>query len=103
MYAVIESGGKQYRVAPGDVIEVEKLDASEGAEVALDRVLMVADGEQVRIGTPMLSGAKVTATVKSHGRAEKIRIFKLRRRKNYRRTQGHRQYYTQIEITAISG
>ncbi len=103
MYAVIETGGKQYRVAPGDVIEIEKLEVDEGDEVALDRVLMVADGEQVRIGTPMLSGAKVTATVKTHGRADKIRIFKLRRRKNYRRTQGHRQHYTQIEITAISG
>jgi large subunit ribosomal protein L21 len=103
MYAVIESGGKQYRVATGDVIEVEKLEVSEGDEVALDRVLMVADGEQVRVGTPMLSGAKVTAKVKAHGRGEKIRVFKLRRRKNYRRTQGHRQYYTQIEITGISG
>jgi len=103
MYAVIETGGKQYRVAPGDVIEIEKLEVDEGDEVALDRVLMVTDGEQVRIGTPMLSGAKVTATVKTHGRADKIRIFKLRRRKNYRRTQGHRQHYTQIEITAISG
>jgi large subunit ribosomal protein L21 len=103
MYAVIETGGKQYRVAPGDIIKVEKLEASEGAEVALDRVLMVADGEQVKIGTPMLSGAKVTATVKAHGRGEKVRIFKLRRRKNYRRTQGHRQSYTQIEITGISG
>jgi large subunit ribosomal protein L21 len=103
MYAVIETGGKQYRVAPGDVIKVEKLEAGEGAEVALDRVLMVADGEQVKIGTPMISGAKVTATVKAHGRADKIRIFKLRRRKNFRKTQGHRQYYTQIEITGISG
>jgi large subunit ribosomal protein L21 len=103
MYAVIETGGKQYRVAPGDVIEVEKLDAGEGAEVALDRVLMVADGEQIKIGTPMLSGAKVMAKVKSHGRADKVRIFKLRRRKNYRRTQGHRQHYTEIEITGISG
>jgi large subunit ribosomal protein L21 len=103
MYAVIETGGKQYRVAQGDVIEVEKLEAIEGAEVALDRVLMVADGEQVKIGTPMLAGAKVTAKVRAHGRADKIRIFKLRRRKNYRRTQGHRQYYTQIEITGISG
>ncbi len=103
MYAVIETGGKQYRVAPGDVIEIEMLEVNEGDEIALDRVLMVTDGEQVRIGTPMLAGAKVTAKVKSHGRAEKIRIFKLRRRKNYRRTQGHRQYYTQIEITGISG
>jgi large subunit ribosomal protein L21 len=103
MYAVIESGGKQYRVAPGDVIKVEKLEVGEGVEVALDRVLMVADGEQVRIGTPMLSGAKVTGKVKAHGRGEKVRVFKLRRRKNYRRTQGHRQYFTQIEITGIRG
>ena len=103
MYAVIETGGKQYRVAPGDVIEIEMLDVNEGDDIALDQVLMVTDGEQVRIGTPMLAGAKVTAKVKSHGRADKIRIFKLRRRKNYRRTQGHRQYYTQIEITGISG
>jgi large subunit ribosomal protein L21 len=103
MYAVIETGGKQYRVAPGDVIEVEKLDADEGAEVALDRVLLVSDGDQLKVGTPMLSGATVTAKVKAHGRADKIRIFKLRRRKNYRRTQGHRQHYTQIEIIGISG
>jgi large subunit ribosomal protein L21 len=103
MYAVIQTGGKQYRVAPGDVIEVELLDASEGAEVALDKVLMVADGDDVKIGTPMLSGAKVTAKVKAHGRGEKIRIFKLRRRKNFRKTQGHRQHYTQIEITGITG
>lgn len=103
MYAVIETGGKQYRVAPGDVIEVELLDASEGAEVALDRVLMVTDGDQVKIGTPMVSGAKVTAKVKAHGRADKIRIFKLRRRKNFRKTQGHRQHYTRIEITGITG
>jgi large subunit ribosomal protein L21 len=103
MYAVIETGGKQYRVAPGDVIEVEKLDANEGQEVALDRVLMVADGDNVKIGAPMLSGAKVTVKVKGHGRADKVRIFKLRRRKNYRRTQGHRQHFTKIEILGISG
>ena len=103
MYAVIKTGGKQYRVAPGDVIEVELLDAKEGDEVALDNVLMFADGDQIKIGAPLLSGAKVTAKVKSHGRADKIRIFKLRRRKNYRRTQGHRQHYTKIEIIGISG
>jgi large subunit ribosomal protein L21 len=102
MYAVIETGGKQYRVAPGDVIEVELLDANEGAEVALDKVLMVTNGDDVRVGTPLLSGAKVTAKVKGHGRADKIRIFKLRRRKNYRRTQGHRQHFTQIEILNIN-
>jgi large subunit ribosomal protein L21 len=103
MYAVIKTGGKQYRVAPGDVIEVELLDAKEGDEVALDNVLMFADGDQIKIGAPLLSGAKVTAKVKSHGRSDKIRIFKMRRRKNYRRTQGHRQHYTKIEIIGISG
>lgn len=103
MYAVIKTGGKQYRVAPGDVIEVELLDAKEGDEVKLDNVLMFADGDQIKIGAPLLSGAKVTAKVKGHGRADKVRIFKLRRRKNYRRTQGHRQHYTKIEIIGISG
>ena len=103
MYAVIKTGGKQYRVAPGDVIDVELLDAKEGDEVALDHVLMFADGDQIKIGAPTLSGAKVTAKVKSHGRADKVRIFKLRRRKNYRRTQGHRQHFTKIEIIGISG
>jgi large subunit ribosomal protein L21 len=103
MYAVIETGGKQYRVAPGDVIEVELLDAKEGDEVALGKVLMFADGDQIKIGAPTLSGAKVTAKVKGHGRGEKVRIFKLRRRKNYRRTQGHRQHFTKIEIIGISG
>jgi large subunit ribosomal protein L21 len=103
MYAVIKTGGKQYRVAPGDVIEVELLDVKEGDEVALDNVLMFADGDQIKIGAPLLSGAKVTAKVKSHGRSDKIRIFKMRRRKNYRRTQGHRQHYTKIEIIGISG
>lgn len=102
MYAVIETGGKQYRVSQGDVLEVELLDAIEGAEVALDKVLMVANGDDVKVGTPMLSGAKVTAKVRAHGRGEKIRIFKLRRRKNFRKTQGHRQHYTQIEITGIN-
>ena len=103
MYAVIETGGKQYRVSPGDVIEVEKLEADAGQEIALERVLMFTDGDQVKIGAPMLSGAKVTAKVKSHGRGDKVHIFKLRRRKNYRRSQGHRQHYTQIEIIGISG
>jgi large subunit ribosomal protein L21 len=101
MYAVIESGGKQYRVAPGDVIQVEKLAARAGDTVSLDRVLLVSDGAEVRVGNPMLSGAAVTAKVKAHGRGDKIRIVKLRRRKNSRRTQGHRQSYTEIEITAI--
>ena len=101
MYAVIESGGKQYRVSPGDVIRVEKLEAAAGDTVNLDRVLMVGSDEDVRIGNPMLTGASVTATVKSHGRAAKVRVFKFRRRKHYRKTTGHRQHYTELEITGI--
>jgi large subunit ribosomal protein L21 len=101
MYAVLETGGKQYRVAVGDVIRVEKLEVAAGDSVNLDKVLMVADGDNVRIGVPNVSGASVTATVKGHGRADKIRIFKMRRRKHYRKNQGHRQHYTEIEITGI--
>ncbi len=101
MYAVIESGGKQYRVSPGDVIRVEKLEAAAGDTVNLDRVLMVGSDEDVRIGNPVLAGASVTATVKSHGRDDKVRVFKFRRRKHYRKTIGHRQHYTEIEITGI--
>ena len=102
MYAVIQNGGKQYRVAPGDVIRVEKLEAEAGQTVDLNPVLMVSDDQGgARIGNPVLAGASVTATVKSHGRADKIKVFKMRRRKHYRKTQGHRQYYTEIEITAI--
>lgn len=102
MYAVIESGGKQYRVAPGDVIRVERLKASAGESVDLGRVLMVADEQGVRLGDA-LGGVAVTATVRSHGRGDKIRIFKLRRRKNYRRQAGHRQNYTELEITQVAG
>ena len=101
MYAVIKSGGKQYRVSPGDVIQVEKLETPEGQNVDLDQVLMVSDDQGVRVGNPMLSGATVTAKVKSHGRGDKILVFKMRRRKHYRKTTGHRQSYTEIEITAI--
>ncbi len=103
MYAVIESGGKQYRVSPGHVIRVEKLPAESGQTVELDRVLLVAGDGQVRTGTPLLAGAKVKAVVKGHGRGDKIWIFKLRRRKNSRRNAGHRQYYTELEITDIAG
>lgn len=101
MYAVIESGGKQYRVTPGDVIQVEKLDAPEGQTVDLNQVLMVSDDQGVRVGSPVLSGTTVTAKVKGHGRGDKIRVFKMRRRKHYRKTMGHRQYYTELEITGI--
>ena len=101
MYAVIESGGKQYRVTPGDVIQVEKLDAPEGQTVDLNQVLMVSDEQGVRVGSPVLADTTVTAKVKGHGRGDKIRVFKMRRRKHYRKTMGHRQYYTELEITGI--
>jgi len=101
MYAVVETGGKQYRVAVGDVVRVEKLEAAAGSSVNLDKVLMITDGDNVRIGAPNLSGATVTATVKAHGRGDKIRVFRMRRRKHFRKTLGHRQHYTELEITAI--
>ncbi len=100
MYAVVKTGGKQYRVAVGDRLRVDKLDSKAGASVALGEVLMVADGDQVSVGTPALD-TSVTATVVSHGKADKIKVFKMRRRKNYRRTQGHRQDFTEVEITSI--
>lgn len=102
MYAVIESGGKQYRVSVGDVIRVEKRPEAEGASIALDQVLLVADEDNVQVGTPRLN-IEVTATVRGHGRHDKIRIFKMRRRKHYRKHAGHRQYYTDLEIMAIGG
>lgn len=101
MYAVVATGGKQYRVAPGDVIRVEKLDADEGATVELDRVMLVADGDDVKVGSPLVDGGKVTATVRRHGRGDKIRIVKLRRRKHYRKQQGHRQGFTELEVQGI--
>jgi len=102
MHAVIKTGGKQYRVAKGDKLRVEKLVADEGSTVEFDQVLMVSDGDNVKIGTPVLEGGKVTATVKTHGRADKIEIVKFRRRKHYRKQAGHRQHYTEVEITEIS-
>jgi large subunit ribosomal protein L21 len=102
MYAVIKTGGKQYRVAPGEKIKIETVEAEVGATIVLDQVLMVADGEAVQVGTPTLAGAKVSATVVSHGRGPKIRIFKMRRRKHYQKTQGHRQNYTEIRVDAIN-
>jgi large subunit ribosomal protein L21 len=102
MYAVIQTGGKQYRVAQGDTLRVEKLAADQGAEVELDRVLMVADGDEVKIGKPYLGGGKVTATVKSHGRARKVNIVKFKRRKHHLKRQGHRQWFTELEVTGIS-
>jgi large subunit ribosomal protein L21 len=101
MYAVIETGGKQYRVTVGDVVRVEKLPVDAGASVNLDKVLMIADEGTIQVGNPLLAGTAVTATVKSHGRGDKIRIFKMRRRKHHRKQAGHRQSYTELEITAI--
>jgi len=103
MYAVIRTGGKQYRVSAGDKLRVEKLPAEVGAEVVLDQVLAIGDGEAVKCGTPVLSGAAVKATVVAHGLHDKVRIFKLRRRKHYKKSQGHRQQYTELQITGISG
>ena len=101
MYAVFKTGGKQYRAAKGDVLKVEKIDADKGATVELDQVLMVGEGEDVKIGAPYLEGSKVTATVVDHGRHDKIKIVKFKRRKHHRKQMGHRQYFTQIEITGI--
>jgi large subunit ribosomal protein L21 len=102
MYAVIMTGGKQYRVSQGDKVRVEKLDAAEGDSVELDKVLMVVDGDDIKIGAPVLDGGKVTAQVKAHGRGDKVEIIKFRRRKHHMKRQGHRQAYTELEITGIS-
>ena len=102
MYAVIKTGGKQYRVAQGDTLKVEKLEAGEGDSVEFDQVLMVGEGEDVKIGTPYVEGSRVTATVKSHGRGDKVEIIKFRRRKHHMKRQGHRQSYPELEITGIS-
>ena len=103
MYAVIKTGGKQYRVSAGEKLKVESIRAEIGAQIVLDQVLLVADGDKVTAGTPLVSGATVKATVVAHGRGDKVTIFKLRRRKHYRKTLGHRQNYTEIEINGISG
>ena len=103
MYAVIKTGGKQYKVSAGEKLKIESIPAEVGSQIELDQVLLVADGDKVTTGTPLVSGAVVKATVVSHGRGEKISIFKLRRRKHYRKSQGHRQNYTEIEILGIAG
>ena len=102
MYAVIKTGGKQYRVAAGEKIKVEQMPADVGSEITIDQVFMVGEGESVKIGTPVVAGAIVKATVISHGRHDKIKIFKMRRRKHYQKHQGHRQNYTELRIEAIS-
>ena len=103
MYAVIQTGGKQYRVKSGEQVKVELLAAEVGASVSFDRVLMLGEGDGVRVGAPFLDGARVKATVVAQGRGEKIRIFKLRRRKHYAKTQGHRQGFTEVRIDEIVG
>jgi large subunit ribosomal protein L21 len=103
MYAVVKTGGKQYKVASGEKLKVEQMPADVGAEVVLDQVLMVGEGENVRLGQPIVAGATVTATVVAHGRGEKVRIFKMRRRKHYQKHQGHRQNFTELQINAIVG
>ena len=103
MYAVIKSGGKQYKVAPGENVRVEQLVADVGAEVVLDQVLMVGEGDSIRVGQPIVAGATVKATVVAHGRGDKVTIFKMRRRKHYQKHQGHRQGYTELKIDGIVG
>jgi len=101
MYAVIKTGGKQYRVCAGQKLKVEQIPAEVGAEITLDQVLMVGEGESVKVGAPLVAGAVVRCTVVSHGRHDKIRIFKMRRRKHYQKHQGHRQNYTELRVDSI--
>jgi len=101
MYAVIKSGGKQYRVAEGDVLRIEKLNAETGATIKFEDVLLVADGDKVQVGTPRLNGGSVSAEVLEQGRSRKIEVVKFKRRKDYERHHGHRQQYTEVRITGI--
>ena len=102
MYAVIKTGGKQYKVSPGDKIKVEQIPADIGADIQIDQVLAVGNGDQFKVGAPLLGGAAVSATVLAQGRHPKVRIFKMRRRKHYRKQQGHRQNYTELLISQIA-
>ena len=101
MYAVIKTGGKQYRVVTGEKLKIEQIPAEVGAEITIDQILMVGEGESVAIGSPLVTGASVKATVLSQGRHDKVTIFKMRRRKHYQKHQGHRQNYTEIRIDTI--
>ena len=103
MYAVIKTGGKQYKVAAGEKLKVEQIPADVGSEITLDQILAIGSGDQIKFGAPLVSGASVKVTVISHGRHDKVRIFKMRRRKHYQKRQGHRQNYTEIRIDAING
>ncbi len=102
MYAVIKTGGKQYRVTEGETLRIERLTAGEGDSVEFDEVLMVGEGKDVKIGTPRVEGGKVTATIKAHGRGKKVEIIKFQRRKHHMKRMGHRQDFTEVEITGIS-
>ena len=102
MYAVVKTGGKQYRVSAGQKLKVEQIPADVGAEITLDQVLMVGEGESVKVGAPLVAGASVKCTVVSHGRHDKVKIFKMRRRKHYQKHQGHRQNYTELRIDTIA-
>ncbi len=102
MYAVIKTGGKQYKVATGEKLKIEQIAADVGQEITIEEVLAVGNGADLTVGTPLVAGARVTATVLSHGRHDKVRIFKMRRRKHYQKRQGHRQNFTEIQIGAVS-
>jgi len=103
MYAVVKTGGKQYKVAAGEKLKIEQIAADVGQEVVLSEVLAVGNGAEIKVGTPVVAGASVKATVVAHGRHDKVRIFKMRRRKHYQKRQGHRQNFTEIEIVSIIG
>ena len=102
MYAIIETGGKQYKVTEGDVVFIEKLNVEEGAEVTFDKVLMAGEGDAVKVGTPIVEGATVPAKAIKNGKSKKVVVFKMKRKKNERKKKGHRQPYTKVEITAIN-
>ena len=103
MYAVIKSGGKQYKVAAGEKLKIEQIPSQIGEKISLDQVLMVSQGDKVSVGAPLVNGAVVSATVLGHGRADKVKIFKMRRRKHYQKRQGHRQNFTEVMIDEIKG
>ncbi len=103
MYALIKTGGKQYKVAAGEKIKIEQIAADVGQEIVIDQVLAVGNGADLQVGTPLVAGAKVVATVLAHGRHDKARIFKMRRRKHYQKRQGHRQNFTELEISSVNG
>ncbi|MCX8601546.1 MULTISPECIES: 50S ribosomal protein L21 [unclassified Gilliamella] len=102
MYAVFQSGGKQHRVSEGQVVRLEKIEVETGSEIVFDKVLMVANGEDIKVGAPFVEGATIKAEIVEHGRGDKVKIVKFRRRKHYRKQQGHRQWFTDVKITAIA-